>query len=174
MSGTSRFALTTWIFAMIATGLYSCSGSDASSVPGEDPENRSATPAGGEAAAPSVDGNADSGGPPPQACAFFDTAPGRALDLGPAACARCAAERCCAPITKCYGAAPVDAGSADGAAGSKTACQLFGECEDRCNLDVACDEKCALQYGAPIADDWGASEDCIGGAPPAGCAELCY
>jgi hypothetical protein len=86
--------------------------------------------------------------------------------LEPAACKTCAAERCCAPITKCHGASIAD--------GGQTACELFGACDVACNGDPVCGLKCELMYGEQNAMDWYASDGCLSAGSPSGCKDFCF
>jgi hypothetical protein len=92
--------------------------------------------------------------------------------LQPAACAKCVAEKCCGQLTKCFGGKPADAG-VDASIGKKTSCQLFGECEEKCNGNVTCEDQCSSTHGEPAAMDWAATETCIYGTAPSGCVDLC-
>jgi hypothetical protein len=160
--------------SMVAAGLYACSSSDGDAIPDANNNGHPATPAGGEAG---VDPPAQDAGkpppvdpPPPAKCAILESKAGPVIE--PAACKRCAAERCCGQLTKCHGASPADAGL-DGSNGKKTACQLFGECEGNCNGDPVCEAQCGVTYGDRAADDWVSADGCLSDPAPAGCSDLC-
>jgi hypothetical protein len=98
--------------------------------------------------------------------------------LEPAACVTCAAEKCCAPITKCFTGTPVPVESGlPGADGKKTACELFYECELACDdgdedAGAACMDTCETTYGAEAVQAWEeAGEGCIWA--PSGCGSFC-
>jgi hypothetical protein len=150
------------------SGLYACSGDSGDSGNIADAKD-GATPNAGEAG---VGAQVDAGTPPPPGatCAILEANTGHQPVLEPAACQACAAEKCCAPLTKCYGGAPADA-DLDGSNGQKTSCQLLVECQDACNGDVPCEDQCGVTYGESADNDWAAVEDCL--AAPSGCVEVC-
>jgi len=176
MTAALRFIVATGICSAVVVGLFACSGSvDDSGDPIPDPPtSKPAVPTGSEN--PSVTPPVEAGTatqappttpttPPPKTCPILSGASDAGPDLQPAACKTCAVDKCCAPITKCFGASVGDAG--------KTSCQAFGDCEAACNGDPVCGTQCEVRFGDAIAADWYAYDGCISGSSPAGCNDFC-
>lgn len=182
---TIRLCFAALAAAMCTTALWACSDdADPPNTSADAGGDSAATPeAGGDVATPDGSGGSDAQPDttqPPKACAFIDDGGAQVPELVPAACARCVGENCCAALTKCYGAAPADAGL-DGANGVKSACALYGECEGRCGAAfpqgspdlILCEFNCTQEYGQASQQDFAFSEQCRYGAPPAGCRNFC-
>jgi hypothetical protein len=141
------------IFALTAVALYACS----SETTGNGSGNEGGAAETGTGEGGGGDGGTDSA---PGRCAIFETAGSNAPALSPQVCKDCNVANCCTPITKCYGAAPADGGF-DGSNGTKTICQLYGECEGNCApTDLVCAAQCETNYGTPAANDWHAVGTC--------------
>jgi len=99
----------------------------------------------------------------PAKCDFYDSDAGRDL-LPEPQCQPCAAEKCCAAVTRCHRVA-------EGDAGGLSACALFGACEARCAGDggLVCEAQCEVTYGSEAAVAWHAAETCLYEPPPTGC-----
>lgn len=179
-----RFSMATVAVGVFCAGFYGCSSDSGDGIPGP------ASGTGGDAATlAAADGSTpgetprDGGGSPndagqPKTCPYLETAGNAGPVFEPAACRTCVAERCCARITKCYGAAPAEA-SLDGGDGKKTACVLFGECGAACEEmptpaeQADCEEACETYYGATPTADWESVDTCINSPGPSGCQEFC-
>ena len=173
MRAALRLAVVTGVLSF-GSGLYACSADDGGDIaPPNDPE-RPATPNASETGVTPPSPERDATTPPdpnqPVKCAIVDSNNANLPVLEPAACKTCAAQKCCAPLTKCFGSAPADAGL-DGSNGKKTTCQLFGECELACNGAALCEAQCGITYGETAAAEWVASDSCL--YAPAGCATFC-
>ena len=177
MRASWRLATVTGILTLTAAGLYACSSDETPAI-ATPPGTEAGTDTGpgadtgpGKDSAPGQDTGTDTS-VPPMSCPIFEGDAGRIPDYAPTACRACAKEKCCTPITKCYGAAPADAGL-DGSNGSKTQCQLAGECLERCAGSVVCEAQCQVDYGQPAINDFEGPGACIDAPAPAGCMTLC-
>jgi hypothetical protein len=168
MRNALRLVLAASVLSSASFALYACSSEDTTNNGGTDGGAESSTGSdSGTDSSTGSDGGSDGGS---KSCAILDDNASIAPKFSPQACKDCLAEKCCAGYTKCYGAAPADAGL-DGSDGKKTNCVLFGECSDTCYATDGggdpinvCEAKCVSQYGQPAADDysgaWGCYDQC--------------
>lgn len=167
---------------LVGTALYACSDDDDPPPNNPGADSGTDTSTGTDGGTDTSTGN-DAGGDtnqPPQKCDYLEDAgaPNKP-DLQPQACKDCASQRCCTKLATCFGAPAADAGQ-DGGDGTKTSCMLYGECEERCSAaggtpaDIEkCEIDCRVQYGQAAQTAWGEANDCLYGAEPTGCKNVC-
>lgn len=169
MKASWSFASATGVLLLAAAALYACSD-DETTTPGTTNPEASTPDTGSQ-----DDGGGGSDAPvdsPTQTCAYFQQPDANLPDISPQACNECAQANCCTQITKCFAASPADAGF-DGSNGTKTQCELYGECEAACAPnDLVCAAQCATHYGVQAENDWGAWSNCVYGSGSP-CESLC-